>query len=179
MKPVIVSVGTLEPRKNMAVAITAMRQLTDYDFIHSGSPGWKTHQLHAEARQMSNVRILGYADDATIHCLYRCATLAVFPSLYEGFHLPPLEAMALGCPVIASDIPVHREVLGDAAIYVDPTDSPGWASAIRYLVENPAERSRLSEAGRSQAAKYSWDESARQLLNVIEEAMEERNGSRR
>ena len=166
-RPVIASVGTIEPRKNFGVLFEAMASLPDFVLQHYGSVGWQVEELIARARLLPNVQLSGYGDAAAVANLYRSAAVAVFPSIYEGFDLPPLEAMALGCPVIASDIPVHREVLGDAAVYIEPT-APALIKTLRWLARDSAELDRRSEAGRFRAASYSWDSAARRLLSVIE-----------
>jgi glycosyltransferase involved in cell wall biosynthesis len=123
---------------------------------------------------MPSVTLRGYVPDSELGSLYRGAVAAAFPSIYEGFHLPPLDAMRMGCPVIASDIPVHREVLGDAAMFVPSHDATAWVAAIRSLREDIARRARLVEAGRKRAASFTWEESARTLLRVFASAGTER-----
>ena len=165
--PVIASVGTIEPRKNLAVVLEAMAAVPEFTLQHYGAVGWHVEQLIEKAKRLPNVRLMGYGDASAVADLYRRAAVAVFPSIYEGFDLPPLEAMALGCPVIASDIPVHREVLGDAPVYIEPT-GPVLVEKLRRLLRDSGELKRRSEAGLIQAAKYSWDSAARQLVSVIE-----------
>jgi alpha-1,3-rhamnosyl/mannosyltransferase len=166
---VVASVGTIEPRKNLDLLVAAMALAPELSLVHYGAIGWNVDALLARARQLPNVRLMGYGDPTAVANLFRRATVAVFPSIYEGFDLPPLEAMALGCPVIASDIPVHREVLGDAALYIDAASPQNLVSVLQTLVRDPDERRRRSDAGREQAARYSWDTSARQLVSVLEE----------
>ena len=120
------------------------------------------------------VSLRGYVPNAELDSLDRGAIAAVFPSIYEGFHLPPLDAMNTGCPVIASDIPVHREVLGDAALFVPCDDAGAWADAIRRLKNDGQARARLAAAGRERARSFSWDQSARTLLGVIQSAIKAR-----
>ncbi|WP_342000898.1 glycosyltransferase family 4 protein [Microbacterium sp. LWH7-1.2] len=104
--------------------------------------------------------------------LYAQATALVFPTRFEGFGLPPLEAMARGCPVIASDIPVVHEVAGDAAVYVDPADAEAIAAAIRALRDSPAQRARMTDAGLARAAAFSWDATARATRAALLRALE-------
>jgi glycosyltransferase involved in cell wall biosynthesis len=92
--------------------------------------------------------------------LYAESTALVFPTRFEGFGLPPLEAMARGCPVIVSDIPVLHEVAGDAAVYVDADDPEAIANAIRSVLDSPVERERMSRAGVARAAAFSWEKTA-------------------
>ena len=169
--PVVANVGTIEPRKNLGILLDAMSQIPEATLVQHGSVGWNVEDVVSQARKMPNVQFLGYSDERAVASLYRSASVAAFPSLYEGFHLPPLEAMAFGCPVIASDIPVHREILGTAAIYVPPNDSHALANALRRVIANPAERSRLVTAGRKQASLYSWERSARTLCEILDETI--------
>jgi len=170
-RPVVVSVGTLEPRKNLSVVLDAMERLPDIKLVHAGTQGWNIGHIVSRAAGMSNVKLLGYVDENTVHSLYANATVAAFPSVYEGFDLPPLEAMVVGCPVVASDIPVHREILGDAAMFVPADDADAWAHALQRVVDDGAYRAHLVAAGRAQAARYSWDTAARELTRVIDDAL--------
>jgi alpha-1,3-rhamnosyl/mannosyltransferase len=167
-RPYVVNVDTLEPRKNVAILLDAITQLPDLDFVHCGGIGWGMDEVLERARGMRSVELRGYVPDSELGALYRGALAAAFPSIYEGFHLPPLDAMSVGCPVIASDIPVHREVLGDAALFVAPHDAGAWAEAMRSLRDDPARRARLAEAGRRQALGFTWEASARALLRVFQ-----------
>jgi glycosyltransferase involved in cell wall biosynthesis len=109
----------------------------------------------------------GYVDETELGELYSGALAAVFPSLYEGFHLPALDAASLGCPVIASDIPVHREVLGDAALYCPPHDRDALVAQVRRLASDVGLRQRLASLGIAQARRFDWTQSARTLADVI------------
>lgn len=167
---IVANVGTLEPRKNLQTLLAAMAALPDATLIQCGSVGWRTSDVLRRARRMTNVRLTGYAQDGFLRALYERAAVAVFPSFYEGFHIPPVDAMALGCPVAASDIPVHREILGDAAVYFAPTDVRSLAETLHSLIQNPDEQARLSELGRARARRFSWDAAARTLADVLEDA---------
>jgi glycosyltransferase involved in cell wall biosynthesis len=175
---VVVNVDTIEPRKNLGVLLDAMADLPELRLVQCGGRGWKTGELATRAAQMPNVRLMGYADDQTVAGLYQTAAVAVFPTIYEGFHLPPLDAMALGCPVVASDIPVHREVLGDAATYFDPRNARALAAAIRRIVADPHERARMTARGHERAARYSWDATAKAIIDVVSDAQSERRKRR-
>lgn len=112
------------------------------------------------------VRVHGYIPDDALDELYYNSTLVVAPSLYEGFGLPLLEAMARGRPVAAADIPVFREVAGNAALYFDPRQSEAMAEAMQRLIDDPAERQRLAQQGRELSKRFSWEETGRRLLHV-------------
>jgi glycosyltransferase involved in cell wall biosynthesis len=167
--PMVANVGTIEPRKNLGLLLEAMERLPAVTLVQCGDIGWNASEIVAKAKSMPNVRLLGYADDETVSRVYRSATVAAFPTLYEGFDLPPLEAMAAGCPVIASDIPVHHEVLGDAAQYVKAGDPSALAAAIDAIVHAPNLQQQLRTRGLEQAAKYSWDTAAIELSTVFDE----------
>jgi glycosyltransferase involved in cell wall biosynthesis len=167
-RPYVVNVDTLEPRKNLPVLLDAFADLPDIDFVHCGGIGWGVDEVVRRASGMPSVKLRGYVPDSELRSLYRGALAAAFPSIYEGFHLPPLDAVSVGCPVIASDIPVHREVLGEAAVFVAPHDSRAWAAAISSLRDDPARRAHLAEAGRQRAQRFTWEASARALLQVFQ-----------
>jgi glycosyltransferase involved in cell wall biosynthesis len=115
---------------------------------------------------------VGYVSDAELKALYQHAACFVFPSLYEGFGIPPLEAMACGCPVIASAVPAVREVCADAAAYFDPTRGDELAERLRMLLADEAQRQRLREAGRRRLARYSWQAAAERNLAAIREVVQ-------
>jgi alpha-1,3-rhamnosyl/mannosyltransferase len=167
-RPYVLNVDTLEPRKNLPVLLDAVADLPDIDFVHCGGIGWGVDEVVRRASGMPSVKLRGYVPDSELGSLFRGALAAVFPSIYEGFHLPPLDAVSVGCPVIASDIPVHREVLGEAAVFVPPHDGRAWAAAISSLRDDPARRAQLAEAGRQRARRFTWEASARALLQVFQ-----------
>jgi glycosyltransferase involved in cell wall biosynthesis len=165
--PYVVNVGTIEPRKNLSVLLDAMLELPEVTLVQCGPVGWNVDVLVRRTKTMPNVKLLGYVDEATLGQLYRGALAAVFPSLYEGIHLPTLDASSLGCPVVVSDIPVHREILGEAALYF-PANRPGAAAArLRLLLGEPGERAKRSALGRRRAAEFSWDRAAQRLAQVL------------
>jgi glycosyltransferase involved in cell wall biosynthesis len=112
---------------------------------------------------------VGYVTDAELFALYRNAALFIYPSLYEGFGLPAVEAMASGCPVVASTAEAIVEVCGDAARYVSPHDPAGLAAVIRELMADPDERRRMSDAGRARVDRYNWEQAARIVLSTLRE----------
>ena len=114
------------------------------------------------------MRILGYVADADLPWLYAGAMLFLFPSIYEGFGLPVVEAMASGIPVAASDIPVLREIADDSAQFVPAADVSGWSAVIRGLIEDPTRCQALRTAGLTRAARFNFDESAGRVLELLE-----------
>ena len=166
-RPYILSVGTLQPRKNYVRLIRAFADLQacNLQLAIAGGRGWLYQDILAAAEKNSNcVRLLGFVDEADLPALYRGARLFAFPSLYEGFGLPVLEAMACGLPVVCSNASSLPEVAGDAALLVDPRDDAGWSEAMACLMENPNRRRKMAARGIEQAARFTWKQSARQLL---------------
>ena len=167
----VLSVGTLQPRKNHVRLIQAFGQLADWpasQLVIAGGRGWLCEGIFAEAeRHGDRVRILGFADDADLPALYRNAALFALPSLYEGFGLPVLEAMACGTPVVCSNASSLPEVAGDAALMVDPFDIDGLVEAMARTLEDADLRQQMIAKGLAQAARFTWAESAQQLLSVF------------
>lgn len=126
-----------------------------------------------EHRLPARTRTIGIVDDADLPALYRGALFLVYPTLAEGFGLPVLEAMACGTPVIASDIPVFRELAGDAARFTDPSDAKAIARAIEELFRDADLRARLAAKGIARAARFSWTEAAASTLAIYRQALEE------
>jgi O-antigen biosynthesis alpha-1,3-rhamnosyltransferase len=157
-------VGTLEPRKDLGSLITAYGRLSvglrkEVPLLLAGPLGWKHGgivRLIREFRLESSVMRLGYVAETRLADLYRGATAFVYPSIYEGFGLPVLEAMGCGTPVACSDIAALRELVGEAALLVSVRDPEALADAIARLLEDSALRARLAAAGPRQAAAYSW-----------------------
>jgi len=162
-RPFVINVGTLEPRKNLALLLDAMKLVPGVLLVHCGPAGWGVEPLSARARRNPDVRLLGWVGEPTLAALYRAAVAAVFPSIYEGFDLPTLDAASLGCPLVVSDIPVHREVLGDAPMYFPLGRADEAARGLRDLLESPEKRRDLSLAARGRAAAFTWEASARRL----------------
>jgi alpha-1,3-rhamnosyl/mannosyltransferase len=127
--------------------------------------------LAADAGAPEAVVPLGIVDERLLHSLYRCATALVYPSLYEGFGLPVLEAMASGTPVIASRAASMPEVLGDAGILLDPSDVKAWADAIARVVNDEQLRSRMAHDGRARASEFTWRRTARMTLDVYRQVV--------
>jgi len=177
-RPIVLAVGTVQPRKNYTLLVRAFRAVAatqPHALVIVGGRGWLTEGLAAEiARQGLGERVVmpGFVDDADLPALYSAAALFVFPSLYEGFGLPLLEAMACGVPVISSDASSLPEVAATggapAALLLSPEDEAGWSAAMLRLLADAAARQRLIAAGAVQAARFTWPAAARQLAGLYD-----------
>lgn len=175
----VLSVGTLEPRKNLISLIHAFQRLPldlcrQYPLVIAGMAGWRHEQTDREIALLENhglLRFLGPVDEAVLPSLYAAARLFVYPSIYEGFGLPPLEAMASGTPVIASDRASLPEVVGEAGLLVDPYDIDALAEAIRSVLEDAHRQTRMAEAGRLRSRLFTWQRCAQETLAVYLEAI--------
>ncbi|HMF54833.1 MAG TPA: glycosyltransferase family 1 protein [Pyrinomonadaceae bacterium] len=172
-------VGTVEPRKNLAALVRAFVEIlrsTNFrpQLVIAGRKGWMTNELF-EMIEATGVKdrllFTDYLADEDLRALYSSARVFVYPSLYEGFGLPPLEAMACGAPVVASRIASIEEVTKDAALLVAPGDVSSLARSIITLLEDEAARGRLSNAGLRRAAEFSWERTARLTMEVYEKAI--------
>lgn len=168
-RPYFLFVGSLTPAKNLARAIEAFRQLGAgvATFVIVGSIDRAVFQ-GAATKTSPDVILAGRLNDQEMVALYRNALALVFPSLYEGFGLPPLEAMALGCPVIASRIPPVQEVCGDAALYFDPRDSRAMSKCMGLVLARQSLRSEMSRQGLGRIQRFAWHQSARRLVEFLE-----------
>lgn len=181
--PLVLGVGTQQPRKNHLGLIKAFhraasssnRQSRPAMLALAGGSGWlyeETQQAVAELKLEKKVRFLGHVSDLELMLLYSLADVFVFPSFYEGFGVPPLEAMACGTPVITSNTSSLPEAVGDAALLVDPHKSGEIAKAITRVLENPPLQDELRQKGYKQAARYTWQKSARKMLAVYQQVYE-------
>lgn len=177
--PYLVFLGTIQPRKNLVRLIAAFDQIAgDYPelrLVLAGGSGWLAQPIQVAVEQSSNenrIVLPGHVADDLLPALYRSASAAVFPSLYEGFGIPAAEAMASGTPVVVSDRGALPEVVGQAGILVDPLDVESIAAGIREALD-PATVDRRVEAGRQRATAFSWDTAAKLTLDVIRRAMED------
>jgi len=175
-RPYIFSVGTIQPRKNYIRLIRAFAKLdrshshrfADLELLIAGGQGWLYQDIFAEAdKHGDRVRILGFVDDVDLPALYRNATLFAFPSLYEGFGFPVLEAMACGVPVISSNASSLPEVAGDAALLVDPLDVDSLIDAMARALDDEDFYQEMILRGIAQAAQFTWERAARQLLTAF------------
>jgi glycosyltransferase involved in cell wall biosynthesis len=174
-KPYVLTVGTFEPRKNLVASLAAFARLA-HVFPHhlyiAGAPGWKMDKLLKGTSLLppaGRVKWLGCVPQKTLPALYGGADAFLFPSLYEGFGLPPLEAMACGTPVVASNASCLPEILGEAALLIDPHDIEGLAVALGRVLSDENLRLRLREDGIRRAARFQWSESARHMLKLFSE----------
>ncbi|MCG3209413.1 MAG: D-inositol-3-phosphate glycosyltransferase [Anaerolineae bacterium] len=170
--PFILSLGTIQPRKNYLRLVQAFARLNrDTRLVIVGGRGWDSAALLAEIDNLGlagRVLFPGYAPDDDLPALYSAATLFVYPSLYEGFGLPALEAMACGTPVVASCRSALPEVVGQAGLLVNPEDVDEMQQAIAALLADDSRRARLAAAGINQAAKFTWPAMAGQLVQLYQ-----------
>ncbi len=179
--PYLLYVGGINARKNIVrlfEAYTRVRESQpDVTLVIGGKRQWQTHEIDATFRRLdlaSHVHFTGYVDDADLPALYSAADAFVFPSLYEGFGIPPLEAMACGTPVVTSNVSSLPEVVGDAALTVDPYDVAGLAAAIGRVLADTALRADLRQRGIERAAQFTWERTARETLAIYEQVLARR-----
>lgn len=171
-QPYVLSIGTLQPRKNHARLIEAFDcalRDSEYNLVLAGDQGWQYEGARAQIEERGlHRRVLfpGFVAEKHLQALYSAAKVMAFPSLYEGFGLPVLEAMACGVPVLASNSPCLPEVAGDAALMVDPRNVRAMAAGITELVYNSELRESLRVKGLERATKFCWENSAAELLRI-------------
>lgn len=176
--PYALFIGTIQPRKNVARLLQAYAWLyrntpVAWDLVFAGAPGWLSESLYEQAASIGlaqHVRFLGYIPDDDLPALLKGALFFSFPSLFEGFGLPVLEAQSYGVPVLTSNNSSLPEVAGDAALLVDPTDVDAIANAMLRLSQDEVLRQQLIEAGYANVRRFSWEKAARETLTVLEEA---------
>lgn len=175
-RPYVLAVGTLEPRKNLTTLLHAFAMLAEslpHQLVLVGPEGWLSEGLGETLRALGlrdRVRLTGFVSDADLSGWYSGADCFVFPSVHEGFGLPPLEAMRCGAPVVTSNVSSLPEVVGDAAVMVDPLDVVALAAAIRRVVTDPVLAGDLRLRGQERAGQFSWQRTARETLRVYREA---------
>jgi glycosyltransferase involved in cell wall biosynthesis len=175
----VLFVGSIEPRKNLETLLAAYERLPSgqreaFPLVLVGDAGWKNKEIHKRIVSLKQgVRTFGYLknqDDLAL--MYNAATVFVYPSLYEGFGIPPLEAMACGTPVCLSAIPVFHEIYGqDVACYADPHDPDSLADALIHLLDNEPCREQLSQRGLQLAQHYTWDHVYEQYAALFQEIL--------
>lgn len=176
----LICVGTLEPRKNLQLGIEGYLALPEalrrcYPLLIAGMPGWGREQMQASLQRAlasGQVRLLGYQPDETLAGLLAGARLLLFPSLYEGFGLPVLEAMASGTPVVLSRRASLPEVAGAAGLYIDPEDPQGCTEALQQLIEDESDWQVRHELGLAQAKNFTWTRCAQITASVYQQLMD-------
>ena len=180
-RPYLLAVGNLQPRKNLSRLIEAFRLLVksgaDLTLVIVGPRHYRGVDVVAAAGDLGDrIRFTGYLSDRQLAACYRCAEVFVFPSLFEGFGIPALEAMAHGIPVACSGGGALEEVCGSAALYFDPLDVDSIANTLGRVLGGDGLREQLSRAGRERERNFTWESSARLTLAVYESAVAERPG---
>jgi alpha-1,3-rhamnosyl/mannosyltransferase len=172
-KPYVLFVSTIEPRKNVDMLLDAWFQLAPdlrdaHDLVIGGPAGWKSAQTMSRIRTAPGVRYEGYVPESRLPGLTAGARVFAFPSLYEGFGFPPVQAMAAGVPTIVSNVSSLPEIAGDSALLVDPKSPGDLASALGRFLTSPTLRADLSKRGRERAARFTWDACAQRSLRFFE-----------
>ncbi len=165
--PFVLCVGTVEQRKDVVTAVEAVAGLPGLRLVSVGPLTPYADDVRATAGRLGiadRVELRGYVDDAMLHELYARAAAFVFPSRYEGFGLPPLQALASGLPVVAARIPVTEEVLGDCAAYADPGDAAGFAAALAPAIGSQSDE--RIDRGRERARTFAWQAVAERMVSV-------------
>jgi glycosyltransferase involved in cell wall biosynthesis len=176
-RPFLLAVGNLQPRKNLVRLVEAFSELVsrrghDIDLVIVGPRRYKAEEIVSAAGPVADrVHFTGYITDRQLAACYRCSTVFVFPSLYEGFGLPALEAMAHGVPVACSNAGALHEVCGDAAEMFDPNSVESIALAVERILQDSGLRQKLSAAGKSRAAMFSWKKTADLTLKVYQQVL--------
>ena len=174
--PYFLHVGTIEPRKNLSTLLKAFEAYkreanNNTQLILVGKKGWKNEQFFEALKQSpfnESVRLIGYVKREELVTLYSSAIAFIFPSLFEGFGLPILEAMSCGCPVICSNTGSLPEIGESACLYFDPTSSEEIAHHLKSIANNTSLRKEMAAASLKQASKFSWDETAKKSLEVFQ-----------
>jgi glycosyltransferase involved in cell wall biosynthesis len=177
----LLHIGTLNPRKNLLFLIKVFYQVAkthrDLSLVITGKKGWYYQELFDMADKLKlkdRIIFTGYIDDCDKPVLYNGASLFVFPSIYEGFGLPPLEAMKCSIPVISSNTSSMPEVLGDAGILLSPYDKNNWVRSINDVLSNAKLRKKLSSLSQKQANKFSWEKTAKETIKIYQQLYHEK-----
>lgn len=176
-KKFILYVGTIEPRKNLIALLKVFEELKEeksipHKLIIVGKKGWhydSFYDLLSKSKYVNEIILTGYVPEEDLRVLYSYADVFVYPSLYEGFGLPPLEAMAHGCPVVTSNVSSLPEVVGDAGLLVDPNNYKSIKDAIIAILENEKLREDLVKKGIQRAKQFTWKKTASELKSLIYE----------
>lgn len=178
----ILYLGTIEPRKNIKSLIRAYNQLQkiashnniknllEYKLVIAGSPGWLSKEIFLEiekSKNKGNVQVINFIDDEDKECVFNLASLFVYPSFFEGFGLPPLEAMGCGIPVIVSNCSSLPEVVGENGIMIDPSKPDEIFKAMKEILTDKELREKLIKKGLRQSKNFDWDKTAEEFLKII------------
>jgi glycosyltransferase involved in cell wall biosynthesis len=176
-KPYILFLGTIQPRKNLERLIEAFsRARIKEDLVLAGKSGWMNEPIYMAARKLgvgARVKFLGHVPNKYLSALYGGSSAFIFPSLYEGFGIPVLEAMACGAVVLTSSTTSLPEVGGDAALYVDPENTRSIKNGIEEILSNGILRHQLLSKGKLQVQKFSWERAAKETLDVLRKTYED------
>jgi glycosyltransferase involved in cell wall biosynthesis len=176
----LLAVGTIEPRKNLKTLVRAFSELhrtlaSPPQLVIVGKDGWLTGSFYSQIKESEaagSIKMTGYVTDSELRALYSSCRAFVYPSVYEGFGLPPLEAMACGAPVIASRIPSLTEVLSDAALFFEACDVRQLKEALAAFLGQDPLREKFREAGRKRSSLFKWEKAADETATVYREAIE-------
>jgi glycosyltransferase involved in cell wall biosynthesis len=176
--PFLFTIGTVQPRKNYGRICEALHELStehpDLHLVIAGGKGWLDDPIYATVNRLGlsdRVHFIGFADDEDLPALYSTAATVPYVSLYEGFGLPVLEAMACGTPVVASNVSSIPEVAGDAALLVPPADTHAIADALHKILASPDMQQELISSGLQQASQFTWQRAAQQLKHIYQQLL--------
>jgi len=174
----ILFVGTIEPRKNLVTLLRSYALLREWTpappLVIAGARGWRHREVFAAVRELAleeHVLLPGYVPREELPLWYNAADLFIYPSLYEGFGLPALEAMACGTPVITSNVSSLPEVVGEAGLTVGPNDVEGMAEALQRVLTDAPLRMELRSKGLQRAASFTWSRAAAETVAVYDRAL--------
>lgn len=162
----VLYVGNLRPHKNVESLVEAMKSIDNIRLVINGKANESLKQIIDKYTLKERIQFIGYIDEEDLPVIYNLATVFVFPSLYEGFGLPPLEAMACGCPVVTSNVSSLPEVVGSLAITVDPKDKEKIANSIQLLLSNKVMRENMSIEASQYSKRFTWGKTVQETINV-------------
>ncbi|MEZ5365590.1 MAG: glycosyltransferase family 1 protein [Bryobacterales bacterium] len=169
----ILFVGSMEPRKNLSGLLEAFASLPEktqrsFPLVIVGATGWRNQEIRDEIGKNPNVKVIGYVSRELLPAVYEQCSLFVFPSHYEGFGMPVLEAMAAGAPVITSNASALPEVIGDTGITIDPEDSAALATSMAKILDDPQNAALMGSAARQRARRFTWERCALETKHFFE-----------
>lgn len=173
IKPYLLFVGTVQPRKNLRFLIEAFAaaKLKNFDLVIAGKPGWLYEEIYAAPKEFGvedKVKFVGFVDPQLLPGLYSGAEAFVYPSLFEGFGLPLLEAMACGCPIIANNSSSIPEVVGEAGVLVKPGNMADFVKQLKNLLKSEKQQLELKQKAKEQLKKFDWDKTAQETVTLFE-----------